>query len=288
MELRHLRYFHAVAEEGSFSAAAKRLHISQPPLSRQVHDLETEIGVILFDRGRHGARLTSAGRALYENTQQLLCELHTSVAHARAVAEGNEGRVRVGYSQVAAGMLGRAITRLRAQGNAAWLDLDEMNAAQQVQALHHDRIDLALGYRLPPLRDKSVSSQQLARTPMRLAVPKKWRRKVRADPTALCRLPLLFLPQAAAPTLHSQALARLDRLGIVPCQVREVRAVRSVLLLIGAGDGFGLIPSSLELHGAQGVELLAEPDVGLHIETWAFWRRLPPAGTLLLEHLAHS
>lgn len=284
MELRHLRYFHAVAEEGSFSAAAERLHISQPPLSRQIQDLEAEVDVTLFERGRHGARLTTAGEALYKSTQRLMCELDSSLEHARSVAAGRHGRVRVGYSQIATGILRRAIGQLRASGSTAWLDLEEMNAAEQMQALHRDRIDLALGYRLAPLQHESIQSRRLARSAMQLAVPSKWRRKVRSNPAALNALPLLFLPQAAAPTFHAQALARLASLGIVAHTVRELRAVRSVVLLIGAGDGFGILPSSLEV--SEGVQRLAEPDLDLSIETWAFWRTLPPAGERLLEQLS--
>ncbi|MGH1343378.1 MAG: LysR family transcriptional regulator [Nannocystales bacterium] len=285
MELRHLRYFVAVAQEGSFSAAADRLHISQPPLSRQVRELEGELEVTLFERGRHGARLTAAGAVFEQRVTELFTQLEQSVLHAREVAAGKTGRLRIGYSHAAANALARAVRRLREDGCEAWIELDEMTATAQLEALRARRIDLALGYRLPSLNVPDVHAQAVVHSAVRLVVPKGWRRRVKRDPSVLSQLPLLFLPQAAAPTLHAQALDRLREQGIVPHTVRELRSARSVLLLIGAGDGFGLIPESIDVRGVEGVEASDDPVLDLGLDTWAFWINQTPVARRLVDAL---
>lgn len=285
MELRHLRYFQAVAEEASFGAAAKRLHISQPPLSRQIRALEDEMDVVLFVRGRHGAKLTAAGESFYRATKRLLAELGGAVTEARAAGAGKTGRVRIGYSQAGSKLLGTTLPALRREGNSARIDLEEMTAVQQAEALHGNRLDIALGYSLPPLDTQDIHSKRVQRTPMRIALPSPWRRRYASDPSCLSKLDLLFLPQSTAPDLHGRALSSLRRLGIRPNTVREINAVRSVFLLIGAGDGFGLVPECIDVPAGMGITLIDNPALRLHSETWVFWRQLRPAAQTVLECL---
>jgi LysR family transcriptional regulator, benzoate and cis,cis-muconate-responsive activator of ben and cat genes len=98
MQLRHLRYFIAVAEEQNVTRAAARLHVSQPPLSRQIRDLENELGISLFDRGAKAVRLTEAGRVFLVEAQAVLRRADQAVEMARAVASGQRGEIHVGYA----------------------------------------------------------------------------------------------------------------------------------------------------------------------------------------------
>ncbi|MBV1859860.1 MAG: LysR family transcriptional regulator [Nannocystaceae bacterium] len=285
MELRHLRYLLAVAEEGSFGAAARRLHLSQPPLSRQIRDLESEVGVQLLERGRHGARLTAAGATFVERTKRLFLDLELAKVEARAVAEGKQGRVRLGYSQAGAHVMARAIGALRDDGCAAIVEPEEMTAREQVEALLAQRIDMAVGYRLPPLCRDDVRSCRLLKAPLRVVFPRRLRRKVMRRPSCLNELPLFFLPQAVAPTLHAEVLTALGQLDIRPSEIREVRAVRTGLLLISAGEGFGVIPDSISVRGIEGIDVLQKTPLPIGLETWAFWRSLGPAAGRLLDQL---
>ena len=286
MELRHLRYFVAVAEEGSFSAAAVRLRISQPPLSRQIRELEEELGFVLFERGRRGVRLTAPGEALFEDVHRLFGDLREAVEHARRLADGSRGRLRIGYSQAAYGQLSEAIRRLRRDGLEGSVDLEEMDAAMQAAALQSGRIDLALGYLLPPLDDDNFMKRRLVRAQLQLIVPRGWGDAVRKDPRALGSLPLLFLPRTTAPALHATVLGQLRRIGIRPAAIRELRSVRSVLALIGAGDGFGTIPESIDTTSLGRVERLSQPALGLDLDTWAFWTDLSQVALRMLDLLS--
>src|SRR5581483_10317758 len=128
MELRHLRYFVAVAEERSFTRAAARLHVSQPPLSRQVRDLERELGVTLFDRTTRTVRLTEAGRVFHVESLAILRRADESVELIRAVALGHRGRVRVGYAaSPTVEILPRILRTFRRNHRQVRVDLREMS-----------------------------------------------------------------------------------------------------------------------------------------------------------------
>lgn len=271
MELRHLRSFLAVVRSGSFTVAAKQLGISQPPLSRQMLDLERELGFTLLVRGRNGARPTEAGAVFCDAVESLLVDLTDAAEQARSVASGKAGRIRIGYSHAAMTVLDSAIRALRAEGSAAWIDLHEMTAFEQVGALRANRIDLALGYKLPPLDAGGFRSQRLVHAPLRLVIPRAALKRAQATPSTLSELPLIFMPQATAPELHARLVARLRRLNINPVTVREARSVRSVLVLVSAGDGFGTIPDTIDISGFPGLARLDTPALDIDLDTWAFW-----------------
>ena len=285
MELRHLLYFIAVADEGSFSGAAVRLRVSQPSLSRQVRDLEDELGYALLERSHGGTRLTPAGETLRDSVRHILSDLDFAVEHGRRVASGGAGRLRIGYSQAAFELLAPALQSLRIHGCHAWIDLEEMVASEQAAALHNGRIELALGYMLPPLENTDLKSQHLRKANLQLAVPKLWSKRICEDHSCLSELPLLFMPQATAPSLHASVVSQLDRLRIRPQVIRELPSVRSVLLLIGAGDGFGVLPESIDSDAVAGIDILEKPWLDLCLDTWAFWTKLTPVAEQLLRHL---
>src|SRR6476469_5016666 len=146
MELRHLRYFVAVAEELNFGRAAQRLHIAQPPLSRQIRDLEREIGTPLFERGARGVELTHAGRAFLPEVRLTLVQAERAQRTAQRAALGETGRLRVGFVEAAthSGILPDVLGFFRMHLPAIGLSLLEMVSAQQAEALHDSRIDLGL------------------------------------------------------------------------------------------------------------------------------------------------
>ena len=144
MELRHLRYFRVLAETLNFTRAAERLHIAQPPLSRQIQQLEDELGVALIERGRP-LRLTEAGRFFYEHSVQLLEQLGRVSDDTRRIAEGQRRWFGIGFApSTLYGALPELIRQLRAEA-AIELGLSELTTLPQVEALKRGRIDIGFG-----------------------------------------------------------------------------------------------------------------------------------------------
>src|SRR5512135_2642707 len=153
MELRHLRYFVAVAEELNVRRAAERLHVSQPPLSRQIHDLESEVGAKLFLRSKQGMELTDAGRFLLKEARQILSQSERAVQLAQAAGRGEAGRLELAYSAAFYDpAYVRAVRVFRKRYPAAELRIRDLLTYQQIQELLEKRLDLGyVGLRFPEL-----------------------------------------------------------------------------------------------------------------------------------------
>src|SRR5258708_7643921 len=146
MELRHLRYFVAVAEEGHIPRAAERLGLQQPPLSQQIRALESELDVQLFRRKPRGVELTEAGRALLDDARAVLSQVEHAVATARRTARGEQGRIAVGFTSSASfhPLVVRAIRSYRDAYPLVSLALEEGGTAELVDALRQDQLDAAV------------------------------------------------------------------------------------------------------------------------------------------------
>src|SRR5579863_3831835 len=145
MELRHLRYFVAVAEEGHITRAAARLGIQQPPLSQQIHALEAELQVQLFRRKPRGVELTQAGEALYAEAQAILRQIESAVAATRRTARGEAGRIGLGFTSSASfhPFVPQAIRAYRAAHPLVALSLEESGTGELVDSLLAERLDAA-------------------------------------------------------------------------------------------------------------------------------------------------
>src|SRR5258706_5992609 len=151
MELRHLRYFVAVGEEEHFGRAAERLHVVQPALTRQVRQLEEELGCALFERLKWGVRLTEAGKSFLEEARRLLTDLGRGVDRTRLVAQGKVGRVRVGFSETAThgGELPSILRHFRASWPDVRLELFPGTSISAGEQLRNREVDVAFVY-IPP------------------------------------------------------------------------------------------------------------------------------------------
>lgn len=145
MELRHLRYFVAVAEELNFRRAAEVVRIAQPALSQQIKQLEDEIGVALFARNHHKVELTAAGKVFYARAQTILKEARQAVAAVRAVEQGEAGTIRIGFvSSAAISVLPSLLDFLRTELPLAEVELKELAPGEQIDALYHEKLDVGL------------------------------------------------------------------------------------------------------------------------------------------------
>lgn len=246
MELRHLRYFVAVAEERNFTRAAERLHIAQPPLSRQIQQLEETLGVQLFERNARPLKLTDAGRFFYSHAVQLLAQTVELESMTKRVGK-IERNMSVGFvGSTLYGMLPKIIRRFRDEHPAVELSLQELSTMDQIKALKEGRIDVGFG-RIRH-EDPSVRRVVLREERMIVALPL-------GHPLAdlkpvlslhdLINETLIIFPKAPRPSYADQVLAAFRDRGLEPSHIYETRELQIALGLVAAGEGISVVPSSV-------------------------------------------
>ncbi|MDE1184741.1 LysR family transcriptional regulator [Paraburkholderia sp.] len=250
MELRHLRYFIAVAEECNFTRAAKRLHIAQPPLSRQIQQLEEMLGVQLFERNARPLKLTDTGRFFYVHAVQLLAQTAELESMTKRVGK-IERSMSVGFvGSTLYGMLPKIIRRFRAENAAVELSLHEMSTMDQIQALKEGRIDVGFG-RIRH-EDPRIRRVVLREERMIVALPLGHPLSVAKPVLSLHELTsetLIIFPKAPRPSYADQVLAAYHDRGLKPLRIYETRELQIALGLVGAGEGISIVPSSV--HGLK-------------------------------------
>jgi DNA-binding transcriptional LysR family regulator len=245
MELRHLRYFLALAEELSFTRAAERLHVSQPPLSLQIRQLEQEAGARLFARTSRRVELTPAGQAFLVDARVILERVDASIKRVSAIENGLAGRIEIGLS--GSHFFGRMPNLIAGYSRACpevSISLQELQPAIQLEALRERRIDLSISR--TPVNDLVLKSTRLWADPMVAAVPQghKLGRRKRVTLADLRDEPFVML------RLDTSAYAQHIRdccvqAGFAPRVVQHVSELPSVLSLVAAGMGVALIPRSV-------------------------------------------
>jgi DNA-binding transcriptional LysR family regulator len=243
VELRHLRYFVAVAEELHFGRAAQRLHISQPPLSQQIRRLEDELGVTLFRRNRRGVALTSAGRLLFASARPLLAD---AARIERVMAEASRsasGILRIGFVSSASYELLPAILRsFQAKYASVELALQEATTAQQVAALLAARMDV--GLLRPPVPDPRLALTSLVEERLFVALPAVHRLAGRSSVPLgeLAGEPFVFFPPRVGGSLYDDVLAACRQAGFAPNVVQETRLI-TVCISLASCTTFGAKPA---------------------------------------------
>ncbi|ASW03430.1 LysR family transcriptional regulator [Paraburkholderia aromaticivorans] len=246
MELRHLRYFVAVAEERNFTRAAQRLNIAQPPLSRQIQQLEENLGVQLLERNSRPLKLTETGKFFYSHAAQLLAQTADLESMTRRV--GNiERSLSVGFvGSTLYGMLPKIIRRFRDEHTTVELSLHEMSTMDQIRALKDGRIDVGFG-RIRH-EDANIRRVILREEKMIVAFPDGHPLSVAKPVVALRDLvneTLIIFPKAPRPSYADQVLSAFDDRGLKPRKIYEVRELQIALGLVAAGEGIAVVPSSV-------------------------------------------
>ena len=250
MELRHLRYFVAVAEERNFTRAAQRLHMAQPPLSRQIQQLEETLGVQLFERNSRPLKLTETGKFFYLHAVQLLAQTAELESMTRRV--GNiERSLSVGFvGSTLYGMLPKIIRRFRDENMTVELSLHEMSTMDQLRALKDGRIDIGFG-RIR-LEDANIRRVVLREEKMIVALPEGHPLSLSKPVLALRDLlneTLIIFPKTPRPSYADQVLAAFQDRGLKPHRIYETRELQVALGLVAAGEGVSVVPSSV--HGLK-------------------------------------
>ncbi len=264
MELRHLRYFVAVARARNFTRAAEILHIAQPPLSRQVQQLEDELGIDLIEAGSRPLRLTEAGRLFYEQASQVLERVDEMKAMIGRFQDGNRSRFSMGFvPSTLYGKLPEVIRGYRAARPEVDLSLLEMTSMEQIGALKEGRIDVGFG-RIP-FDDPALERQLLRNEKLLAAVPGNHSDQAQSRPVGLADLsamPLIVYPRAPRPSYADQVLSLFREAGLKPPFVHEVRELQTALGLVAAGEGVCLVPASVETLRRDNVSYRALDAVG--------------------------
>ncbi|MCX6386372.1 MAG: LysR substrate-binding domain-containing protein [Solirubrobacterales bacterium] len=254
MELRHLRYFVAVAEELHFRRAAQRLHMSQPPLSQQIRALEREIGVTLLVRDRRGVSLTPSGRAFLAEARNVLGAVEHAAATARSVDRGDLGDLAIGF--VGSTMYGQVPEFLRSfavENPGVRVRLREMAPGAQLLALAASEIDI--GFLRPPIAADAVTVETLFEEPLVVALPSDHRlvNSARVDVRALAQEAFVSFSPEDAPGVYEATQGTLADAGVVPRVVQMVTELQTAVGLVAAGLGVTFVPSSLMALNRTGV-----------------------------------
>lgn len=259
MELRHLRYFVAVAEELHFTRAAERLGIQQPPLSLQIRQLEQEIGTPLFRRLKRGVELTQTGMVLLDDARRLLDQVERTRTSVQGHARGEAGRIHLGFAgatyihRLVIGIIRAYCERYP----GVVLAPEQSNTARLVAGLRNCEIDVA--FVRPPIIDaEGLSIEPLVDESMMIVLPESHRHASdRSLPlAALASDTMILFPRAIAPGLHDAIIASCHRAGLSPKLDQEASQTVSIVYMVAAGFGVSIVPQSLEQLRVEGVAYL--------------------------------
>ncbi|KTS92584.1 transcriptional regulator [Pseudomonas oryzihabitans] len=247
MELRQLRYFCVLAKTLNFTRAAELLHIAQPPLSRQIQQMEDELGVVLIERGRP-LKLTEAGRFFNEQAAQLLEQFERSCADTRRMSEASKRFLSIGFApSTLYGQLPDLIRRLRSHGDIE-LNLAELITLQQVEALKRGRIDIGFGRIL--IEDAAIVQVVLREDPLVAVLPEG--HPLLATPVSLAQLaqePFILYPGSPRPSYADHILKLFANQGLTIHVAQTPNELQTAIGLVAAGVGVTLVPASVQrLH----------------------------------------
>ena len=269
VELRHLRYFLAVADMLHFSRAASKLGIQQPPLSQQIARLETLLGCQLFFRSRSGPTritLTDAGRVLQTQAGRLLAETALVLEASRAADRGELGTLRVAFvASLARSALPRALREFRKAWPSVALHLQESTTARILEGLSVGEIDIGIGREVPSI--SGIETCELFNEPLLVAVPSGYvpDRQTNVSLSALAKYDFVMPPRTAGPKFYDRLMGPLLGAGVSPRIQQEATEWSTIVALVNAGVGITIAPASALAAAGTGIKVLKP--VGPEIRT---------------------
>ena len=274
MELRHLRYFVALADLLHFGRAAAQLQIAQPSLSHQIRQLETELQATLLQRTRRRVMLTEAGRRFLEEAREILAHADRAALVARRASRGEVGTLRVGfvYWMDAASIIA-SVKCFSERHPTIQFDLRTLSVPLQIAALRDERLDV--GFVRPPLSEPSLTSELLVSEPFVVALPDDHRLAARGriQASALADEAFILVPRVTVPIFYDLVLEVCRNAGFVPHVPHEVDHPQMVLELVAAGMGVSLVPASARAAKPRRVVLRPLGPSTRVLQTGVAWRR---------------
>jgi len=277
MELRHLRYFISVGEEQHFGRAAARLHVAQPALSRQIQDLEREIGFLLFDRLPRGVRLNEAGKLFLSDARRILLDVDEAKRRAERIALGKAGTLRIGIAMALSwhGMVVESFREFRRRQPDAELVLHHLISIHQVEAVLSDRLDAGFAAAVTPW-NKELAHWEFAQDRILLTVPKGHpltrRGKIRLRD--LRDMPFIWFQRSANPTFDDQLVRECARGGLsAPRIVQEASDRDTILSLVQNRIGIAWLTESIRWHCPRDIVLLPVVDMNVRLPFNLIWKK---------------
>jgi DNA-binding transcriptional LysR family regulator len=295
MELRHLRYFVAAAEELNITRAAVRLRVSQPPVSRQIRDLEEEIGATLFDRSGKKLKLTAAGEHFYKEAKSILSQADRAAHLAKATAAGQAGHLRIAFLSTLGGMfLPQVMRSFRSKFPLIDIDLLEMPPRSQLEALLDKQVDLAFVGRVEVEASRQFKFEDVIEIGVQLAMAADHRlARFRKIPfSQLAKERFITVTRAAAPATYELFLQVCRSAGVEPNVVKQADQAQSILDLVAAGVGVAMLPEHFRRYQTELVwrRLVPEPP---KVPICMAWRNddsseaLRTVRTTISQHFSH-
>jgi DNA-binding transcriptional LysR family regulator len=254
MELRHLRYFSTVATELHFGRAAEKLHIAQPPLSKQIQDLEAELGFELFTRTKRSVVLTPAGKEFLIEVERIFQQLDRAIDIGRKTSRGELGQISIGFVGSATyNILPVMLQQFRDRYPNVRIELHELTTDRQLIWLREGRIDL--GLIRPPIVEQDLVSQVIFQESLVIALPiGHVLASVDAiDLELLATEPFILFPRQLAPGLYDPIIAICQAAGFSPQVVQECIQMQTIVSLVSANMGVSILPESIREAQRQGV-----------------------------------
>jgi DNA-binding transcriptional LysR family regulator len=277
MELRHLRYFVAIGEEQHYGRAARRLRVAQPALSRQIQDLEEELGFKLFERLPRGVKLSTAGKLFLEDARRILQELSEAAVRADRVARGRSGTLRVGFAENASwhGVVPDSFRRFREQRPEAELQLQPAPSLAQLEAIRSGRLDAGF-VNFMPKADAELDQLPVVINHIDLAVPKRHPltkiKKLRLRD--LTDAPFVWFPRRDSPAFYDRLMHECYRGGLKsPRIVQEGLNEATILSLVSTGLGVGWVLGTARWRCPESVVILSVVDLNMPLTLALAWRR---------------
>jgi DNA-binding transcriptional LysR family regulator len=254
MELRHLRYFRMVATELHFGRAAEKLHIAQPPLSKQIQQLEIELGFELFARTKRSVALTPAGEVFLIEVDRIFKNLDRAIDIGRKTSRGELGQISIGFVGSATyNILPVMLQQFRDRYPHVQIELHELTTDRQLIWLREGKIDL--GLIRPPIIDSDVTVEIVFEEPLIVALPVNHRLATveSIDLSLLVTEPFILFPRQLAPGLYDPIITICRAAGFSPMVVQECIQIQTIISLVSANMGVSIVPKSTQDIQRQGV-----------------------------------
>lgn len=275
MELRHLRYFVAIAEHGSISRAARAIYIAQPALTKQLHDLERELGTTLVERRSRGIELTPGGRQFLADAREILTASTLAKERALRAGTGQMGSLSIGITVLHAllPVFLRIMHTFRSSQPEVSISLRQLLSAPQIEDIRAEKLDAGILF-FRPANDAALEGTVIHEEPLVLAVPRDsfWAGHPPAQLNDLASADFIWFPRSASPDYHDQLIYCFHKAGFTPKVTQEGADNRALLSLVAAGLGCTILPAAAQVNAPDSVVFMPVADLDFQLPLELVWR----------------